>query len=191
MIGRAPGDERPARPRYETAEVEGGLNHAVRRRGGEAAAWRDREYRPRSHAVDCVVEAHDGKAAFLLAACIKWLPPMADASPSPVTTMTLSSGFAILMPVAKGREPVHASCGGCQSGDIRAPWMSNRYLKPPPSSPCPAVVRSWPSDRLGHDPVPATPGNWPGGSFAVRKYLSRMGHLHRPFGGYFQDLLGL
>ncbi len=33
-------------------------------------------------------------------ACMKWLPPMLKASPSPVMTHTESSGFAALMPVA-------------------------------------------------------------------------------------------
>ena len=33
---------------------------------------------------------------------MKWLPPIAVQSPSPVMTITFSSGLAILMPVAKG-----------------------------------------------------------------------------------------
>ncbi len=33
-------------------------------------------------------------------ACMKWLPPIDNASPSPVMTQTLNSGFAALMPVA-------------------------------------------------------------------------------------------
>ena len=40
---------------------------------------------------------------FLRAAWMKWLPPMAMASPSPMMTMTWSFGFASLMPVAKVR----------------------------------------------------------------------------------------
>ena len=35
------------------------------------------------------------------AAWMKWLPPMANASPSPIGTMTCRSGRDILMPVAK------------------------------------------------------------------------------------------
>ena len=34
-------------------------------------------------------------------AWMKWLPPMASASPSPVTTQTCSSGRESLSPVAK------------------------------------------------------------------------------------------
>ena len=37
---------------------------------------------------------------FLLAACIKWFPPILVASPSPVTTITSCFGFAVLRPVA-------------------------------------------------------------------------------------------
>jgi hypothetical protein len=33
-------------------------------------------------------------------ACMKWLPPIESASPSPVTTQTLRSGFEDLMPLA-------------------------------------------------------------------------------------------
>ena len=36
------------------------------------------------------------------AAWMKWLPPMANRSPSPEKTITFSSGLAILMPLAKG-----------------------------------------------------------------------------------------
>ncbi len=38
---------------------------------------------------------------FRRAAWMKWFPPMAVASPSPVTTMTVRSGRAIFTPVAK------------------------------------------------------------------------------------------
>ena len=34
-------------------------------------------------------------------AWMKWFPPIAVASPSPLTTRTCLSGFAILIPVAK------------------------------------------------------------------------------------------
>ena len=43
-------------------------------------------------------------------AWMKWLPPMAVASPSPVMTMTFSSGCASLMPVAKGSARPWAVC---------------------------------------------------------------------------------
>jgi hypothetical protein len=40
------------------------------------------------------------RSTFLLHACRKWFPPIAPASPSPLTTMTLSSGLASFTPVA-------------------------------------------------------------------------------------------
>ena len=41
------------------------------------------------------------KSILRLAAWIKWLPPIALMSPSPASTITLSSGLDILIPVAK------------------------------------------------------------------------------------------
>ena len=38
---------------------------------------------------------------FLLAACMKWFPPIANRSPSPLITATCSSGFASFIPVAR------------------------------------------------------------------------------------------
>ena len=40
------------------------------------------------------------KSTFRRIECRKWLPPMDSASPSPVITQTMSSGRAILRPVA-------------------------------------------------------------------------------------------
>ncbi len=48
-------------------------------------------------------------------AWMKWFPPIAVASPSPLTTMTFLSGFAIFRPVAKGRARPCVVCSVFQS----------------------------------------------------------------------------
>src|SRR5579884_1249457 len=87
---------------------------------------------------------------FLRAAWMRWLPPMARPSPSPVMTMTVSSGRASLRPVAKaGARPWVA--WRVQKSII----PGSRLLQPMPAT---TATRSWgrPTRSMARRSAPAT-----------------------------------
>ena len=60
---------------------------------------------------------------------MKWFPPIAVASPSPLTTMTRLSGFAILIPVAN---PSARPCVVCSV--LKSTYPGSRDAQPMPDT---------------------------------------------------------